>query len=167
MEIFDLAIIGAGSAGCGVAVEACKQGLKVCIIESKDDIFKKTSSASMRIIHSGFRHLARGDLLSAIRQIKEAEALKNHYSSVIKKAQVALPLNSLKVSPLVLKAGCLLYNTARNLVESKDKKKVFYKFSTVANKLNTNIPKPFFKLFKDGALVWEDSLINSLSKLRA
>ncbi|GAA4892174.1 glycerol-3-phosphate dehydrogenase [Flaviramulus aquimarinus] len=53
---FDLAIIGGGITGAGIALEAASRGLKVCLIE-KHDFASGTSNKSTKLIHGGLRYL--------------------------------------------------------------------------------------------------------------
>jgi glycerol-3-phosphate dehydrogenase len=58
---FDLAIIGGGITGAGVARDAALRGLTVALIEARD-FASGTSSRSSKMIHGGLRYLAQGDL---------------------------------------------------------------------------------------------------------
>lgn len=53
---FDLAIIGGGITGAGVARDAASRGLKVALIEARD-FASGTSSRSSKLIHGGIRYL--------------------------------------------------------------------------------------------------------------
>jgi len=55
-SLFDLAIIGAGINGAGIARDASGRGLSVAIVDS-GDIGGATSSASTKLIHGGLRYL--------------------------------------------------------------------------------------------------------------
>ena len=55
-EIFDLAIVGGGITGAGVARDAASRGMKVALIEANDFAFG-TSSRSSKLIHGGIRYL--------------------------------------------------------------------------------------------------------------
>ena len=54
--IYDLAIIGGGVNGCGIARDAAGRGLSVFLCE-KDDLAQATSSASTKLFHGGLRYL--------------------------------------------------------------------------------------------------------------
>jgi glycerol-3-phosphate dehydrogenase len=53
--MFDLAIIGGGINGCGIARDAAGRGLKVVLIE-QDDLASATSSWSSKLIHGGLHY---------------------------------------------------------------------------------------------------------------
>lgn len=55
-ETFDLAIIGGGINGAGVARDAASRGLKVAVVEARD-FASGTSSRSSKLIHGGIRYL--------------------------------------------------------------------------------------------------------------
>jgi glycerol-3-phosphate dehydrogenase len=60
-ERFDLAVIGAGIGGAGIAREAARRGMRVAVVEARD-FAAGTSSRSSKLIHGGLRYLAMGDL---------------------------------------------------------------------------------------------------------
>ncbi|WP_366143746.1 glycerol-3-phosphate dehydrogenase/oxidase [Algibacter sp.] len=53
---FDLAIIGGGVTGAGIALDAASRGLNACLIE-KHDFASGTSNKSTKLIHGGLRYL--------------------------------------------------------------------------------------------------------------
>ena len=55
-QIFDLAIIGGGINGCGIARDAAGRGNTVFLCEM-NDLASATSSASTKLIHGGLRYL--------------------------------------------------------------------------------------------------------------
>ena len=55
-ETYDIAIIGGGINGTGIARDASGRGLSVYLCE-KDDLASATSSASTKLIHGGLRYL--------------------------------------------------------------------------------------------------------------
>lgn len=56
MSQYDLAIIGGGINGCGIARDAAGRGLSVLLVE-QGDLGSATSSASTKLIHGGLRYL--------------------------------------------------------------------------------------------------------------
>lgn len=58
---FDLAIIGGGATGLGVALDAALRGLSVVLLESHD-FAKGTSSRATKLVHGGVRYLAQGNV---------------------------------------------------------------------------------------------------------
>ena len=58
---YDLAVIGGGATGLGVALEAASRGYSVVLLESHD-FAKGTSSRATKLVHGGVRYLAQGNL---------------------------------------------------------------------------------------------------------
>src|ERR1700740_3368803 len=54
--VYDLAIIGGGINGAGIARDAAGRGFKVLLVE-QNDLASGTSSASTKLIHGGLRYL--------------------------------------------------------------------------------------------------------------
>lgn len=58
---YDIAIVGGGATGLGVALDAAVRGLRVVLIDSHD-FSKGTSSRSTKLVHGGVRYLAQGNI---------------------------------------------------------------------------------------------------------
>jgi glycerol-3-phosphate dehydrogenase len=58
---WDLAIVGGGATGVGVALDAAARGFKVVLVESHD-FAKGTSSRATKLVHGGVRYLAQGNV---------------------------------------------------------------------------------------------------------
>ena len=58
---YDLAIVGGGATGLGVALDAAARGLSVLLVESHD-FAKGTSSRATKLVHGGVRYLAQGNI---------------------------------------------------------------------------------------------------------
>jgi glycerol-3-phosphate dehydrogenase len=58
---WDVAIIGGGATGLGVALDAALRGFSVVLIESHD-FASGTSSRATKLVHGGVRYLAQGNL---------------------------------------------------------------------------------------------------------
>ncbi len=58
---WDLAIIGGGAVGLGVALDAAVRGFSVVLVEAHD-FAKGTSSRATKLAHGGVRYLAQGDI---------------------------------------------------------------------------------------------------------
>src|SRR6202163_982290 len=64
---FDIAVIGGGINGTGIARDAVGRGLKVVLFE-QSDLASGTSSKSSKLIHGGLRYLEHGEF----RLVREA-----------------------------------------------------------------------------------------------
>ena len=59
--VYDVAVVGGGATGLGVALDAAARGLRVVLLEAQD-FAKGTSSRSTKLVHGGVRYLARGQM---------------------------------------------------------------------------------------------------------
>nr|WP_315466000.1 glycerol-3-phosphate dehydrogenase/oxidase [uncultured Rhodoferax sp.] len=59
--VFDIAVVGGGATGLGVALDAAARGFSVVLIESHD-FAKGTSSRATKLLHGGVRYLAQGNI---------------------------------------------------------------------------------------------------------
>jgi glycerol-3-phosphate dehydrogenase len=59
--VVDLAVVGGGATGLGVALDAALRGFSVVLLESHD-FAGGTSSRSTKLLHGGVRYLAQGNL---------------------------------------------------------------------------------------------------------
>ncbi len=79
-QTFDIAVIGGGITGAGIARDAALRGLSVALVEARD-FASGTSSRSSKMIHGGLRYLAQGDLAlvrEAASERKAVEAIAPH-----------------------------------------------------------------------------------------
>jgi glycerol-3-phosphate dehydrogenase len=58
---WDVAVIGGGATGLGVALDAAARGFSVVLLEATD-FAKGTSSRSTKLVHGGVRYLAQGNV---------------------------------------------------------------------------------------------------------
>ncbi|HLT08935.1 MAG TPA: glycerol-3-phosphate dehydrogenase/oxidase [Cyclobacteriaceae bacterium] len=91
--IWDLAIIGGGSSGLGVALDALSRGLKVALFE-KADFAKGTSSRSTKLVHGGVRYLAQGDVMLVLEALKERGRLLQNAPHVTFDQPFIIPIYS-------------------------------------------------------------------------
>ncbi len=73
---FDLAVIGGGATGCGVALDAAARGFSVVLLEA-EDFAKGTSSRATKLVHGGVRYLAQGNVAPG-REARHARATWLH-----------------------------------------------------------------------------------------
>lgn len=60
-HLYDLAVIGGGATGLGVALDAAARGFSVVLVDSHD-FAKGTSSRATKLVHGGVRYLAQGNI---------------------------------------------------------------------------------------------------------
>jgi glycerol-3-phosphate dehydrogenase len=58
---YDIAVIGGGATGLGVALDAASRGFSVVLVESHD-FAKGSSSRTTKLVHGGVRYLAQGNI---------------------------------------------------------------------------------------------------------
>ncbi len=58
---YDVAIVGGGATGLGIALDAAARGFSVVLVESHD-FAKGTSSRATKLVHGGVRYLAQGNI---------------------------------------------------------------------------------------------------------
>jgi len=109
MADFDLAIIGGGINGAGIARDAAGRGLKVLLVE-QSDLASGTSSASSKLIHGGLRYLEHGALRLVRAALSEREVLLKMAPHLIRPLRFVLPLDARYRSPAMLRLGLFLYD---------------------------------------------------------
>src|SRR5712671_813995 len=109
MADYDLAIIGGGVNGTGIARDAAGRGLRVLLLE-QNDLGSGTSSASSKLIHGGLRYLEHGALRLVREALTEREVLLRMAPHVIRPMRFMLPPLSGLRAPLKLRLGLWLYD---------------------------------------------------------
>src|SRR5215472_3357408 len=74
LMMYDLAIIGGGINGCGVARDAAGRGFSVVLFEM-GDLASGTSSSSTKLIHGGLRYLEQYEFSLVRQAMAEREVL--------------------------------------------------------------------------------------------
>src|SRR5690348_1607258 len=90
MADYDLAIIGGGINGTGIARDAVGRGLRVLLLE-QNDLGSGTSSASTKLIHGGLRYLEHGALRLVREALTEREVLLRMAPHLIRPMRFMLP----------------------------------------------------------------------------
>jgi len=106
---FDLAIVGGGINGTGIARDAAGRGLRTVLIE-QNDLASGTSSASSKLIHGGLRYLEHGQFRLVHEALREREALLRAAPHLVRPMRFVLPINEARRSPSLLRFGLLLYD---------------------------------------------------------
>ena len=87
---WDLAIIGGGSVGLGVALDAAVRGLRVVLVEAHD-FAKGTSSRATKLAHGGVRYLAQGDIGLVREALHERGAMLANAPHVAQRLAFVMP----------------------------------------------------------------------------
>lgn len=75
--VYDIAIVGGGATGLGVALDAAARGFRVVLVESHD-FAKGTSSRATKLVHGGVRYLAQGNISLVREALHERTTLLNN-----------------------------------------------------------------------------------------
>ena len=109
MADFDLAIIGGGINGAGIARDAAGRGLKVLLVE-QNDLASGTSSASTKLVHGGLRYLALGAFHLVREALTEREVLMRIAPHLVHPMRFVLPAESGYRPAWMLQIGLMLYD---------------------------------------------------------
>ena len=77
---WDVAVIGGGATGMGIAVDAASRGYSVVLLE-QHDFGKGTSSRSTKLVHGGVRYLQQGNVSLVMEALKERGLLLKNESA--------------------------------------------------------------------------------------
>ena len=106
---YDLAIIGGGVNGGGIARDAAGRGLRVLLIE-QNDLGSGTSSASTKLIHGGLRYLELYEFRLVREALAERETLLRAAPHIIWPLRFVLPHHAGLRPWWMLRLGLLLYD---------------------------------------------------------
>ncbi len=109
MADFDLAVIGGGINGTGIARDAAGRGFRVVLIE-QGDLASGTSSASSKLIHGGLRYLEHYEFRLVREALREREVLLRAAPHLIRPLRFVLPINEARRSALLLRIGLFIYD---------------------------------------------------------
>lgn len=107
--VYDLAIVGGGINGCGIARDAAGRGLSVFLCE-QDDLASGTSSASTKLIHGGLRYLEYYEFRLVREALKEREVLLQAAPHIIWPLRFILPHHKGLRPAWLIRLGLFLYD---------------------------------------------------------
>ena len=107
--VFDLAIIGGGINGCGIARDAAGRGLKVFLCE-QNDFASGTSSKATKLIHGGLRYLEYYEFRLVREALMEREILWRMAPHIIWPLRFVLPYHKGLRPAWMLRLGLFLYD---------------------------------------------------------
>ena len=108
-EIYDLAVVGGGINGCGIAADAAGRGLSVFLCE-RDDLASHTSSASSKLIHGGLRYLEHYEFRLVREALAEREVLLAKAPHIVRPLRFILPHRPHLRPAWLIRAGLFLYD---------------------------------------------------------
>lgn len=109
-NLYDVAVIGAGINGAGIARDAALRGLKVVVLE-QDDMCSGTSAASSRLIHGGLRYLEYGEIPLVFESLRERITLRKIATHLIQPLRISIPIYAgAKRGPWLIRLGMIAYD---------------------------------------------------------
>ncbi|MEP9355329.1 glycerol-3-phosphate dehydrogenase [Xanthobacter sp. KR7-65] len=108
-QVFDLAIVGGGINGCGIARDAAGRGLSVVLFE-KADLASGTSSASTKLIHGGLRYLEYYEFRLVREALAEREVLWGIAPHIVWPLRFVLPHHPGLRPAWMLRLGLWIYD---------------------------------------------------------
>lgn len=108
-QVFDLAIVGGGINGCGIARDAAGRGQSVFLCEM-NDLASGTSSWSTKLIHGGLRYLENYEFRLVREALIEREVLWQIAPHIIQPLRFVLPHHDGLRPRWLLRLGLFLYD---------------------------------------------------------
>jgi glycerol-3-phosphate dehydrogenase len=108
-KVFDLAVIGGGINGCGIARDAAGRGNSVFLCEM-NDLASGTSSVSTKLVHGGLRYLEYYEFHLVREALIEREILWRIAPHIIRPLRFVLPHHAGLRPTWMLRFGLFLYD---------------------------------------------------------
>lgn len=109
IQAYDLAVIGGGINGAGIAADAAGRGLSVFLCE-RDDLASHTSSASSKLVHGGLRYLEHYEFRLVREALAEREVLLRKAPHIVRPMRFVLPHRPHLRPAWMVRAGLFLYD---------------------------------------------------------
>ena len=107
---FDVAVIGAGVNGAGIAFDAALRGLRVVVLE-QNDVCSGTSAISSRLIHGGLRYLEYGEIPLVFESLRERILLRRIAAHLVEPIRICIPIyESARRGRLLIRLGMIAYD---------------------------------------------------------
>lgn len=121
-NFFDIAIIGGGINGAGIAADAAGRGLKVYLCE-QNDLASGTSSASSKLIHGGLRYLEHYEFRLVKEALAEREVLLNKAPHLVSPLKFVMPHRPHLRPSWMIRCGLFMYDhlSKRNTLPNAQK----------------------------------------------
>ena len=107
--LYDIAIIGGGVNGCGIARDAAGRGLSVLLAE-QHDLASATSSASTKLIHGGLRYLERFEFRLVRESLLEREVMLAMAPHIVRPLRFILPHHNALRPAWLIRLGMFIYD---------------------------------------------------------
>jgi glycerol-3-phosphate dehydrogenase len=111
--LYDMAIVGGGITGLAIARALALSGQKIVLLE-KSKLGQATSASSHRIIHGGFRYLAKLDFRRVYESVHNLRSCLTEFSEYVEPLACFMPINRFGIkSKLPLQCAILMYEALR------------------------------------------------------
>ncbi len=107
-QTFDLAVIGGGIVGTGIARDAALRGIKTLLVD-KEDYGYGTTSTSTRLVHGGFRYLRQLEFGLVRQDMREREILLHIAPHLVHPLPFLMPITSFR-DRVIMALGMRLYD---------------------------------------------------------
>ena len=131
-KIYDLAIIGGGINGVGIAVDAAGRGLSVFLCE-QDDLASHTSSASSKLIHGGLRYLEHKEFRLVREALAEREVLLTKAPHIIRPMRFIMPHRPHLRPAWLIRTGLFFYDHLGKRKKLPGSNSVYFKADSPLN----------------------------------
>jgi glycerol-3-phosphate dehydrogenase len=95
---YDVAVVGGGATGLGVALDAAARGFSVALVESHD-FASGTSSRATKLVHGGVRYLAQGNIALVREALHERTTLLHNAPHLAQRLPFVMPSYKLWETP--------------------------------------------------------------------
>jgi glycerol-3-phosphate dehydrogenase len=162
MTQFDVAILGGGIAGLGVADACAERGLSAVVLEA-NSVTQGASHNTLRIIHGGFRYLQQLNLSRVVRSLHDQNYVARSFPDAVRPLPCLMPLarTGLK-SRWPVTAAATLYGLVMRACRSPLPSPTVLsaeQVSTLAPQLASIAPR--------GALCWHDVVMTDPARIHA
>jgi glycerol-3-phosphate dehydrogenase len=107
---YDVAVIGAGINGAGIARDAALRGLRVVVVDQLD-LCSGTSAIPSRLIHGGLRYLEYGEIPLVFESLRERITLRRIAAHLVKPIRICIPIyESARRGPFIIRLGMIAYD---------------------------------------------------------
>lgn len=107
---YDLAVVGAGINGAGIARDAALRGLSVIVLD-QGDMCSGTSWISSRLIHGGLRYLEYGEIPLVYESLHERRYLRRIAGHLVRPLRICIPIyEGARRGPWLIRIGMIAYD---------------------------------------------------------
>lgn len=141
-KLFDIAVIGGGINGVGIARDAAGRGLSVFLCE-KGDLASGTSSTSTKLIHGGLRYLEHFAFGLVRESLKEREILLHAAPFLVKPLTIIMPYQRQLRPKWMIQLGMFLYDHLASRQRLKASKRFKFSSDPTQNPLKSEFKEGF------------------------